>query len=178
MTWLQEIGLKTGSGIPRFEVKPDQPDRVTELNVYYTEEGIPGGREKYVDFPTRNWKVAPATRQGDTWVAAIPTFSADKHLWVYANAKYPIGKTVSGPGYGCDLYSANDYVLSTLMSMVTPQQKQASGVNATQTHSLVIEDFTGDWEKRWFYTRGGHPDYWSFNMFKALSPMHMLVEVT
>jgi cephalosporin-C deacetylase-like acetyl esterase len=167
-----ELTLKTESGIPRFEVKPDQADQVMELNVYYTEEGIPGGRKKYHDFPTRNWKVAPAIRHGDTWVAEIPTFSADKHLWVYANAKYPIGKTVSGAGYGCDLYTANECVLSSLMSMVTPQQKVAHGVKATQTHSLVIEDFEGDWEKGWFYTRGGHPDYWSFKTFKALSPMH------
>lgn len=168
-----DLILKTESGIPRFDVKPDQPDKVMELNVYYTEEGIPGGRKKYGDFPTRNWKVAPAKRHGDTWVAEIPTFSADKHLWVYANAKYPLAKTVSGAGYGCDLYTANEYVLSSLMSMLTPQQKKANGVNATQQHSLVIEDFEGDWEKRWFYTRGGHPDYWSFKTFKAMSPMHM-----
>ena len=167
-----ELILKTESGIPRFEVKPDQPGKVTELNIYYTEEGIPGGRERYHDFPTRNWKYAPAKRHGDTWVAEIPTFSSDKHLWVYANAKYPIGKAVSSAGYGCDIYTANDYVLSTLMSMVTPQQKKANGVKATQEHSLVIEDFEGDWEQRWFYTRGGHPDYWALNTFKALSPMH------
>ncbi|WDE99392.1 NPCBM/NEW2 domain-containing protein [Lentisphaera profundi] len=167
-----ELILKTESGIPRFEVKPDQPDQVTELNVYYTEEGIPAGREKYHDFPTRNWKLAPAKRMGDSWVAELPTFSANKHLWVYANATYPLTQTVSGAGYGCDLYSANEYVLSSQMSMVTPQQKKQAGVKATQQHSLLIEDFIGDWEKRWFYTRGGHPAYWSFKTFKALSPMH------
>jgi len=168
-----ELILKTESAIPRFEVKPDQPDKMTELTVYYTEEGIPGGREKYHDFPTRYWKHAPAKRHGDTWVAEIPTFSTDKHLWVYANARYPIGKPVSAAGYGCDRYTANDYVLSSLMSMVTPQQKTAAGVKATQKHSLIIEDFSEDWAKRWFHSRGEHPDYWAVNTFKALRPMHM-----
>lgn len=163
--------LKTDSGIPRFVVKPDQPDKVVALEVYYTEQGRNNDRHNINHTSNKYWRYVPAKKEGDSWTADIPTSSNDKNLWVYANAKYALPKPISGVGYGYAPYTAKDYVISSRLGMATPVQKKAAGVKPTIKPSLVIEDFKDDWQKEWFSMRNT-PNQWDLRTKKVYSPLY------
>ena len=163
--------FERGNKTPRFAVKPDRPDEVIELNVYYTEQGEIGNRHNIRHVVNRYWRYAKATRKGDVWYADIPTFDDDSPLWVYSNASYALDEEISGVGYGYGPYTADRYTVTSRMAMLTPEQKQAQGVAATLAASHVIEDFQGDWQKEW-YSFVDKPNQWELKTHKVYSPMY------
>ncbi len=145
------LQLKTGTGVQTFTVRPDSSKPILSVEVYYTQQGPEAGEiEDRDNRVNRFWHYAPPRAEGDKWTADLPLVSTDKPLWVYANVRYPLNEPVTGAGYYYRVYTANTFTLSSRMSIASPDQLKADGVQASLKPSQVIETFQGDWEKEWF----------------------------
>ena len=58
-------------------------------------------------------------------------FSINAPLWVYANVTYKLDKSVSGAGYYYGEYSADRFVLSSLIKTAKPSDLKSSDVVAS-----------------------------------------------
>lgn len=153
------LALKTQSGVPTFNVKPDASKPILSLDIYYTQHGqMDGEKDDRENTKNRFWRHALVRRNGSTWTAYLPLISTEKPLWVYANVLYPVDQPQTGAGYYYSLYTAETFNVSSLVQIVNPDQLKASGVRATLKPSLVIETFEGDWDKEWFTYR---PEDWA-----------------
>ena len=159
------LKLKTTSGIPSFTVKPDPSKPILEVDIYYTQQGEKIGdisdRENRIN---RFWHHAKATKNGKSWTANLPLLSTDKPLWAYANVVYQLDDSVTGAGYYYRIYTANTFMLSSLVHMHSPEQLKTAEVRATMEPSLNIETFGSHWEKEWFTYK---PEFWSRKTHKV-----------
>ncbi|MDF1862388.1 MAG: acetylxylan esterase [Verrucomicrobiales bacterium] len=164
-----ELQLKKETGIPVFTVKPDQSRPVLKVEVFYTQQGFDDGdrahRENRIN---RFWHSAEATQAGDTWTAALPVFSPDLPLWVYANVLYPLDEPVTGAGYYYGVYTTEQFRLSTLIQKVSPGELREAGVTAVLKPTPVIETFDPGWEKQWFTHKS---DTWEIRTHKVYHPL-------
>jgi len=99
----------------------------------------------------------------------LPLHAIDKPLWVYANVTYPLATPVSGAGYYYAPYTAHWFTISSLLQTARPVVLAAAGVRPTLKHSLLIEDFKGDWEKEWFTYK---PNEWARSTHKIGAPAY------
>jgi len=159
------LDLKNSGGIPVFTVRPDDPESVLYVDIYYTQHGqIDGKKNDRENTKARFWHYSKAERKGGKWIGEIPVLDADKPLWVYANVVYPLDETISGAGYYYGDYSTEQFNLSSRMAMILPEDLKASGVKVELSPSLVIETFDGDWEKEWYTYR---PKEWGRQTHKV-----------
>jgi len=142
-----EVNLKTDSGMPQATVRPDRPDEVVKVEVYYSVD--PHGI-------TRFWRSAEVTRSGDSWTAACPITSTELPLFVIANVHYPLDrKIVGGPGEG---QPPATYLVSSWQLDFEADELVAAGVRATDPpERMIVEDF-GDWQD-WYQLNPGNPHH-------------------
>ncbi|MGI9239912.1 MAG: alginate lyase family protein [Verrucomicrobiales bacterium] len=158
------LDLKGADGVPSVTVKPDGGREVLSVDVFYTQQGqVDGAADSRDNTINRYWRHAPrervtVTKTPSTWSAKLPLVSTDKPLWVYANITYALQPPVAGAGYYYGSYTADKYVVSSRMLIVSPDELRAAGVRATLEPSLVIEAFGPGWEKQWFTYR---PEDWA-----------------
>ena len=158
------LTLKTKDGVPALSIEADDSKPILGVEVYYTREGqVDGKKEDFTNTKNRFWYYAPAQKDGKVWKAALPLCGLEKPLWVFANVIYGLEETIQGVGYYYRPYSTDRFVISSLPHMVTSGDLQASGVKATRTPSLLIEDFEGDWKKQWFAYK---PEDWAISTHK------------
>lgn len=145
------LKLNNEDGIPTFTVRPDCSKQVLSVDVYFTQQGMPNETPQDRESTKhRFWHHAKATEVDGVWTAKLPLSNIDKPLWVYANVLYPLKPPVTGAGYYYREYEAKAFNLSSLLTKVTSDQLRKAKVRATRKPTLLIEDFTGDWEKEWF----------------------------
>jgi len=145
------VNLKTKDGIPTVMVAPGASESVISVEVYYTQHGqMDGLKDDRDNTINRFWYSAETRKQGDHWTAGLPVLGVDRPLWVYANVTYPLDEAVAYAGYYYRVGSSEAYNLSSLMFMATADELKAAGVQSRRKPSLMIETFTGDWEKQWF----------------------------
>ena len=96
----------------------------------------------------------------------MPLISTDLPLWAYANVSYQLEQPVTSAGYYYAVRSADQFVLSSQLRMITAEQLRSAGVQATLKPSVMIEDFEGDWQKEWFNYRDG----WARSTHKVYDP--------
>lgn len=158
------LNLKTRTGVPAFTVVPDRSRQVESVDVFYTQHGkaneTPRDRE---DTMSRFWHHAETNKINGVWTASLPLSATDKPLWVYANVSYSLDKPITGAGYYYGIYTTKSFNLSSLLKMVTAEELQSAGVQATRTPTLVIEDFQDDWQRDWFNYR---PPEWARSTHK------------
>jgi dienelactone hydrolase len=147
-----ELTLDGENGVPSFLVRPDTSKEILAVDIFYTQQGDAPARDRF-------WHHVAPTQNSDAWLADVPLLSTDKPFWVYANVLYALDKPVTGAGYYYGTYTTSRFNLSSVMSMVTPEQLAAAGVKATLKPSPVIEDFAEDWEKEWFIY-SNDPENW------------------
>jgi hypothetical protein len=143
------LQLRTAKRIPAFSVKPDMSKPVLAVDIYYTQHGQAEEIDRE-NTMSRFWHSAEARRTGNTWIAELPVANTGKPLWVFANVLYPLEAPVAGAGYYYSPYSATQFNLSSLMSIATPDQLQASEVKVSLRPSSMIETFAPGWQKEWF----------------------------
>ena len=154
--------------MPRFTVRPDASRKILGVEVYYTQQGLVG-KEHHHHRIAQFWHHGLCHKAEDgTWAAALPVFSSDKPLWVYANVTYALDAPVSGAGYYYGHYTAEKFNVSSLIQLIPSQQLQEAGVKPTLKPSSLIEDFTGDWRKEWFTHKVGE---WSMRTHKVYHPL-------
>lgn len=159
------FALRTDSGVPSFMVKPDDSQPILSVDIYYTRQGQRQGENRdRENTMNRFWHHAAAARAGNTWTAELPLFDTDRPLWVYANVLYKLDQPVTGAGYYYRFYTAENFNLSSLMHMATPDELKAAGVKDTVRPSLMIEAFAEGWEKEWFTYK---PEEWGRSTHKV-----------
>ena len=79
-----KLVLDTEDKTPAFSVTPDNSRQILSVDIYFTQQD---GKDYTgrVTAMTKYWQHAPAKESGGTWTAALPLFSTDRQLWVYAN---------------------------------------------------------------------------------------------
>ncbi|MFT5466522.1 MAG: hypothetical protein ACI8UO_001622 [Verrucomicrobiales bacterium] len=166
-TPLTKLELKHADGIPTFAVSPDSSRPILGIEVYYTQQGKVG-KDPRVNRINQFWHHAACERDGEAWTAQLPLYSTEEPLWVYANVIYDLDKPVSGAGYYYGPYTAEKFNLSSLITIVAPEQLQAADVRPDLQPSSVIETFEGDWRKEWYgYDRDG----WGVRTHKVYHPI-------
>lgn len=159
-----ELNLRAEGGTPVFSVTPDTARPIQGVDVYYTRQGNNDGGEDIQDAKHRFWHHAPAEERDGRWVAKLPLSDTDRPLWVYANVTYPLTEPVSGAGYYYGAYTATNFNVSSLVTLVSSTELKAAKVRTTRRHpQRTIEDFAGDWEKEWFTYR---PAEWARSTLK------------
>jgi len=163
-----KLTLKTASGIPSFYVAPDASKPIVSVDVFYTQQGqVDGLKDDRENTIARCWHHAAAVQEHGAWMVEVPLFSTDKPLWVYANVVYALEKPISGAGYYYGTYTATRFNLSSLLTMVRPDDLKAAGAKAALQPSLLIETFEDGWEKEWFSYK---PKEWPRKTHKVYDP--------
>lgn len=163
------LELSQKSGVPAFSVKPDASKKILAVEIYYTQHGQAHGEKNFHEnTKARYWHFVKPTRNGDSWTGELPLHSVEKPLWVYANVIYALDSPVSGAGYYHGNYTADRFNLSSLMSMVSAAELGAAGVKPTLESSLLIESFSGDWQKGWFSYKLAN---WPISTHKVYDPV-------
>ena len=177
------LTLKTATGVPGFSVKPDVSRTLLSVDIFYTQHGqMDGEKNDHENTMSRFWHHAPVKQHNDTWVAELPLLDTERPLWVYANVLYPLDKPVSGAGYYYGVYTATTFNLSSVMSIASPSDMKSATVKATDRPSLLLEPFTGDWEKEWYtYKLDDHWARWTHKLYdpkwKAPAQAKLLLDV-
>jgi hypothetical protein len=149
-TPVAELALKTASGVPAFTVRPDQPDKIQSIDVFYTQQGKEEVKDDRENTIARFWHYASTSRAGGVWTADLPVLDTDRPLWAYANVRYPLGQPAAGAGYYYGVYTASAFTVSSALRMASPAELKAAGVKATDAPSRIIEAFADGWQKAWF----------------------------
>lgn len=80
--------IKRGKdGEPVFYLKPDQPDEVVKVEVFY-------GLENPFAV-NRHWRTAEVTESKGVYLASVPVMNADEYLFAFANITYKSGVVLS-----------------------------------------------------------------------------------
>jgi dienelactone hydrolase len=115
-----EIRLDDG-GIPELVVIPGEPQRIKNVEIYYS--------LKDPSSVNRFWRDTPSMRSGDMWVGKMPVMDTGDYVFGYANVVYD-----------------TSLVLSTSFSAAIPMKLGAA--KATETRSDLIiagNDVTSGW---------------------------------
>ena len=147
-----KLTLKTKSNTPEYTFTVDESREIKSINVYYTQQGqIDGKRYHHGNTIHRFWHhVKPNKNPDGSYTAALPVFSSDMPVWVYANVEYKLKSPLKGASYYYAIYQASTYTLSSPLQTALPAQLKAANVKATLKPTTTIDSFTGDWQKDWF----------------------------
>ncbi len=151
--------LNTNDGVPVVHVDADDSLPIRSVDVYYTRQGKEHETSADRDHTVhRYWFHAPAATDGQQWHAELPQPSDDGPLWVFANVTYDLPHSVTGAGYYYREYTTDRFNVSSLMLSVSKSRLVAAGVRPSLHPTRLLEDFGGDWQKRWFTYQ---PDHWA-----------------
>ncbi len=145
------LDLRTGNGVPRVTVSPDESSPVQRVDLYYSH-----GPHTL----TRFWRDAVAVRSGATWQADCPVMDPGQPLFVYADVFYP---TPEGQG------DVESYVISSRVISIGSAELQTAGVKATDRPESIIDDGSRGWHD-WYRLNWGHPPLWSATTRKLRDP--------
>ena len=167
-----QVTLNPGSNVPAVAITIDTNRTINAVEVYYTQMGEDAGEQQpWQDQPYRHWH-SPAVQGADgNWTADLPVNSTNEPLWVYANVTYALDAPITGAGYGYNDYTADEFVLSSGVEMITSAELQAAGVTATVATTTLIEDFQGDWKLEWF-NYSNDPNEWKAYTHKVNDPVY------
>ncbi|MEI6807642.1 MAG: dienelactone hydrolase family protein [bacterium] len=107
------------AGVPKLTVHADQPEDLKCVKVFYALEND--------DPKNRFWRLAPVRGKGTTWTASLPVLNVRKRMFAFAEACYKRGMSMAGN-----------------FEVVIPSE--LGQAKATDKPSLVISDFTKDWD--------------------------------
>ena len=150
---------------PMAVVEADESREILSIDVFYTSHGKPWVRGKGTleDTISRFWRHAPVKKSKNKLIARLPVQGLGKPLWVYANVRYRLEKTISGAGYYYGTYTADSFNLSSIMQVASADRLKASGCVASLKPNTLIENFQGDWKKEWFTYK---PEKWGIKTHK------------
>lgn len=128
------VQLKAGNGIPIATVKPDAPDQVRRVQIYYSINP---------HSLTRFWRRVQTARMGDVWQAELPIMSTAMPLFVMANVEYPQPKPLIGASSMGQ--SPPTFQVSSWEQVFDPPALEAAGVKATDSPERMIQASFDDW---------------------------------
>jgi len=125
--------LTRENGVPLFRVNPDQSKPIKAIDIFYSRGEKPA---------ERFWIHAKAKREGGWWEADCPVLDLNMPLRVVANVHYALDKPIEVPGFYHQDITSEEYVISSKMDVVTPEDLKAAGIGATDKRSNIIDDFS------------------------------------
>ena len=143
------VDLETKDGRPLVIITPDQSKPIAWIDIYYTQDA------QYNDYPqikSRFWKYAHPVKQGGQVVAALDLYGMEQPLWIFANVHYKLEK--SRDDYKFKNHS-DEFTVTSRMIMKSNDELRAAGTKATGSVSTIVESFDKQWEKNWYFPRGG-----------------------
>jgi len=85
-------------------------------------------------------------------VAALDLYGMEQPLWIFANVHYKLEK--SRDDYKFKNHS-DEFTVTSRMIMKSNDELRAAGTKATGSVSTIVESFDKQWEKNWYFPRGG-----------------------
>jgi hypothetical protein len=150
------LALSTGDGVPVFHVVPDGSMPVAQVRIYYSVDPDP---------QARFWRSAEAAEHGQAWSARLPILSSDQPLLAFANVHYRLREPQPVP------YSAptDRFAVSSLLHTATAGDLRRENVRATDTPSLLIDDFKHGFQD-WYTLSADNPHHWQYWTRKICDP--------
>lgn len=153
-----EVRLKNEKGIPTAVLVPDQLGNVARVEIFYSVDS---------HILTRFWRTAKATRQGQSWGAELPFFSAGQPLFVMANVYYKLQHKVVG--YPWMKRAPETFGLSSKMLSYSPEELKKSGLQGSPERSRLIETDFADYQD-WYRLNWQNPHHWGAYTRKLKDP--------
>ena len=150
------LTLASEDGVPTLQVTPDGSMSAAEVHIYYSIDPSP---------QARFWRSADTTNEQNTWIAKLPIMSSDQALFAFANVHYRLKMPQSVPF----AQPTDTFAISSLMHTATPGDLRRAGVKATDTPSLMIDDFAHGWQD-WYTLSADNPHHWQFWTRKLTDP--------
>ena len=122
------VHLTNSDGVPTAALTPDQIDRVTKIDIYYSVDN---------HILSRFWRTAPALESGGTWQAKLPVTSTDQSLYVLANVYYKLDHPVIG--YPWMREAPETFGITSEMRTFTPQELQRAGVRGDGIRERILQ---------------------------------------
>lgn len=168
-----QLTLNPGTGVPKVTVTGSTRQPVRSVEVYYTQQGEDAGeaQQSIWDCTYRHWHSPAVQGAAGTWTANLPLHATTEPLWVYASITYALDGAITGAGYYYNDYTADAFVLSSVMQQVPSGELQAAGATATMAATPLIEAFEGDWRREWF-TYSNDPSDWAVTTHKVNDPVY------
>lgn len=151
-----KLVLDGKDSIAEIEVTPDASKPIEEVHIYYSIDPDPRARF---------WRSASAEASRGVWKAKLPILSTNQPLFAFANVHYALPTSESEP-YA---RATQQFALSTMLHTATPQDLQQAKVKPTDNLSILIEDFSHDWQD-WYLLEAGNPHHWEFSTRKLSDP--------
>lgn len=142
------VDLNGPEGLPVVTIRPERPDEVVGLRIYYSQD--PNGQFRF-------WRSAAAARTGDVWTARCPILSRDMGFFAMANVYYPFPKPqLTGPVWNSK--PGSEYLLSSrVLSFEIPEVRAAAPKVTDSAERLIEKDFRDLTD--WYELKSGNP-YW------------------
>ena len=117
------------------------------------------------DPQARFWRTAEATSTNNTWSAQLPIMSTDQPLVAFANVHYRL----DNPEPVQFAKPTSTFALSSLLHTATPEELRRAKVRSTDKPSLLIDDFSSDWQD-WYRLSADNPHHWQYWTRKINDP--------
>lgn len=148
------MDLKTGDGVPRITVTPDDSRRVQRVDIYYSTDP---------HCLTRFWRDAGAVQAEGKWSAQCPILTTTQPLFVFANVAYEMPEP-----YRTDT-KTDGFAISSRVLSATSADLQEAKAKATDKPERSIDDGKRGWHD-WYLLNWGHPPLWSATTRKLKDP--------
>ena len=156
-----ELKLDGPDGVPRAVLRPDRPGEVVRACIYYAVDP---------HVLTRFWRDARARREGEAWTGTCPIPATDRPLFAVANVYYPLRRSFSKHKW-LSFDGVGEFAVSSRMVTVLPTALKKAGVQATDSRSLLVEDFSRGWHD-WYRLAWPNPVHWQAVTRKPKDPTY------
>ena len=150
-----EVKLDTPDGVPLARVTADRTNEIASVEIYYAIDA---------HAVTRFWRSAAAKRDGNGWEAPCPMMSTQEPLTIFANVSYR-----RPPSFARNATLPETFLLSSRAAAFSSELLQKAGTKATDTRSLLIEDFAHGW-RDWYRLAWSDPGWWWATTRKLKDP--------
>ncbi len=145
------LSLSGADHIPLFTVTPDPSQTIVAVDLYYSHDK---------DSIARFWRDAQAVQVGNQWIAQCPIMGGTdpifNYLFAFANVTY-------------QALDGTRFTISSDIHVVTDTLLQSAGIAATDTSSMLIDDFSRDFHD-WYLINSDHPTLTEFWTRKITDP--------
>jgi hypothetical protein len=150
------LDLSSTDGVATLRVTPDDSMPIADVRIFYSVDPHP---------QARFWRSADGTQEGSIWAAKLPILSLDQPLFAFVNVHYRLKQ----PQAVLQARPTETFAISSLMYTATPDDLRRASVKATDTVSLVIDDFSHGW-RDWYTLSADNPHHWQFWTRKISDP--------
>lgn len=153
------VDLEGRGGVPVAVLAPEQIDRVTGVEVFYSVDP---------HILTRFWRRATVERNNAVWTAALPVTSTEQPLYVMANVYYGLDHEITG--YAWMREAPARFGVSSEMRMFSPHDLRRAGVKGDGERTRMIDESCD--LQDWYQLNYENPLHWAAYTRKVKDPRY------